>query len=208
MSGAGRVRRYGVLGGTFDPPHLAHLALAAAAYRRLDLDRVFFVPAGDPWRKRGRGAGLSPAAVRLRLVRAAVEGIPWAQVDDIEVRRSGPSYTADTLEVLSRGGGDWWFILGGDALADMPRWHAPERIVAAARLAVARRPGAGGRRGLVSDALRERVPGIDDRIDIVPFAPRAVSSTAIRVRIAAGGVADEDVPARVRGLIEALGLYR
>ena len=207
MSVPGHSGRCGVLGGTFDPPHDAHLALAAAARRHLALDRVLFVPAGNPWRKRGRGAGLSPAPVRLRLVRAAVEGIPWAQVSDIEVRREGPSYTADTLEVLAAGGGAWWFILGADALADMPRWRAPERIVAAARLAVARRPGARAQE-LVPATLRALVPQIDARIDVVPFAPRGVSSTTIRDRVAAGGVGDADVPARVRALIDELRLYR
>lgn len=204
---ADRVARCGVLGGTFDPPHRAHLAIAAAARDHLALDRVLFVPAGDPWRKRGR-SGLSPAPVRLRLTRAAVEGLPWAHVSDVEVRRAGPSYTADTLETLSADGGEWWFVLGGDALADMQHWHAPQRIVAAARLAVVRRPGAGGVAGLVPPALRELVPEIDTRIDLVPFPPIAISSTALRATIGAGGTTGDELPSRVRALVDALGLYR
>lgn len=203
-----RSLRSGVLGGTFDPPHRAHLALAAAAREHLALERVLFIPAGDPWRKRGRGRDLSPAAVRLRLTRAAVEGLPWAQVSDVEVRRAGPSYTADTLETLAEDGGAWWFVLGADALADMQYWHAPERIIAAARLAVVRRPGGGANADLVPPALRALLPEIDTRIDFVPFAPDAVSSTALRATIASGGATDGVIPARVRALIDELGLYR
>ena len=200
--------RTGVLGGTFDPPHRAHLAFAAAARAHLRLDRVLFVPTGNPWRKRLRRGDLSPARVRLRLVRAALEGLPWAEVDDLELRRGGMTYTADTLDVLTAGGGEWWFLLGTDALADMPAWHAPDRIVELARLAGARRPGAVRARELVTARLRERVPGIDDRVDVVPLAPLSVSSSEIRRRVHDGQSTAGLMPERVRTLVDALGLYR
>jgi nicotinate-nucleotide adenylyltransferase len=198
------VQRIGVLGGTFDPPHLAHLALAVAAREVLRLDRVIFVPAGDPWRKAGRG--VSPAAMRLELVRAAVEALPWAEVSDVEVRREGPSYSQETLAELAGEGTALWFILGADALADMPHWHEPQSIVALARLAVARRPGAQG--PLVPQALRERVSGIEDRIDVVPMEEIDISATEIRRRLAGGEPTHDLLAPAVRALIDERGWYR
>jgi len=200
-------RRLGMLGGTFDPPHLAHLVLAAAAHHHLGLERVLFVPAGDPWRKRGRAA-LSPAWARLRLVRAAVERLPWAEVSEVETGRAGPSYTADTLGLLRREApGAWWFLLGADALADLPQWHEPQRISAQARLGVARRPGPNGD-AAVDPAVREAVPGIERRIDWIPMPALAVSSSELRERVRHGRDVSLLIPERVREEIEALGLYR
>ncbi len=87
----------GVLGGTFDPPHLGHLVLAAAARRALGLDRVLLVPAGDPWRKHDQT--VSPTDLRVRMVRAATEPTPWLEVSTLEVERRGPSYSAETLDI-------------------------------------------------------------------------------------------------------------
>jgi nicotinate-nucleotide adenylyltransferase len=199
------VRRIGVLGGTFDPPHRAHLALASAAREALDLDVVIVVPAGDPWRKADRG--VSPAEVRLALTRIAFEDLAWVTVSPIEVRRAGPSYTADTLEQLRAreeyAGAEWWFILGQDALVDLQHWHEPERILAQARLAVATRGGLDG--GEIE--ATEAVPALRGRIDEVPFEPLDVSATAIRAQIAAGDDSP-DLPARVRAVIDELKLYR
>ena len=121
--------RVGVLGGTFDPPHLAHLVLAAAARRVLRLDRVVLVPAGDPWRKADRA--VTQAQTRLRLVEAAAAALPWTEVSAIEVDRDGPTYTLDTFEELATAepAAAWWFLLGEDALADLPHWHEPKRLV-------------------------------------------------------------------------------
>ena len=120
------------MGGTFDPPHHAHLALAAAAHTELLLDRVIFVPAGDPWRKRDRD--VSPAGARLEMVLAAVAPFSWAEVSSVEVDRTGASFTAETLEALVGPDEDWWFILGADALADMAGWYEPAQIIERARL--------------------------------------------------------------------------
>lgn len=195
--------RTGVLGGTFDPPHLAHLALAAAAREVLHLDRVLFVPAGNPWRKADRE--VTPAAVRLELLRTAVAPLAWAEVSTIEVDRDGPSYSADTLETLAAAGGDWWFILGSDALADLPHWHAPERLLAAARLAVAVRPPAALH---IDEATRSMIPGIDARVDVVPMPALDISSTELRARVRAGRSTEVLVPEAVRTLIDAHVLYR
>lgn len=194
--------RFGLLGGTFDPPHAAHLALAEAARASLHLDRVVFVPAGGPWRKAARA--VTPAAARLEMTRALVEGVPWAEVSTIEVEREGPSYTADTIEVLTAArGGEWWVILGADALADIEHWRDPARIMAAARLGIAARPGA---RVEASATLRALVPGIDTQIDRVKMAEVDLSSTDVRARLRAGERVDA-VPPAVLEIVRRLGLY-
>ena len=201
MSGASRV---GVLGGTFDPPHLAHLVLAAAARAALSLDRVLFVPAGDPWRKADRA--VTPAVTRLRLVEAAVaSALPWAEVSAIEVERAGPTYTLDTFEALAADDPDaaWWFLLGGDALADLPHWHEPERLVERVRFGLAQRPGSGLDAGGL-DAL----PGLRDRVDLVPMPALDVSASELRARVGRGEPAAPLLPKPVRRLIDELGLYR
>lgn len=204
--------RTGILGGTFDPPHLAHLALATAARDALSLDRVVFVPAGMPWRKSDRV--ITPAPIRLAMVRAAVAALPWAEVSTVDIDRTGPSYTIDTLDALgvpaamngaSAARTEWWFILGADALADLPRWHRPLDVIARVRLAVAARPGGDDAEEQAALAL---LPGAEARIDRVPMVPLAIAATAIRRRVAVGGAIDEWVPEAVRAVINAHGLYR
>jgi len=195
--------RIGVLGGTFDPPHLGHLTLAAAARRALKLDRVVLVPAGEPWRKADRE--VTPAATRLQMTEAAAAPFDWIDVSDIELRRSGPSYSAETLEELAADGGEWWFIVGADALADMPQWHEPARVVAAARLAVAAR-------GHVSTSapatLTKVVPAIEQRIDPVPMPWLTVSASELRQRVHEGGSTDLVLSSAVLQVIDEAGLYR
>ena len=196
--------RCGALGGTFDPPHLAHLVLAAVARRELHLDRVVCIPAGEPWRKAGRHVS-SPQA-RLRMLRAAVAPLPWAEVSDIEVERSGPTYAAETLSELAGGGDDdWWFIMGEDALADLPYWHEPRRLVSLARLAVAGRPP---HQLEIPAQLRSLIPDVESRIDVLDMPPLELSSTVLRERIADGQPTDVVLPEAVRRIAEELGLYR
>ncbi len=195
-----------MLGGTFDPPHLGHLALAAAARRALDLDCVWFVPAGDPWRKAGRE--LSAAADRVRMVRAAVEPLDWARVSTVEVERSGPSYSADTMEEFAREGGEWWLTLGQDALADLPHWHDPPRLIASARLALAQRSPQPAEDTQVLEAVRRAAPGIERRIDAVTMPELLISSTELRARVRRGRSTGVLIPLAVREVIDELGLYR
>ena len=195
--------KVGVLGGTFDPPHLGHLVLAAAARRALGLDRVLLVPAGDPWRKNDET--VSPADLRVRMVRAAAERASWLEVCTLEIERRGPSYSAETLVQLAAIGGEWWFILGADALADMPSWHEPARLTAAARLAIASR----GEDGIeVSPPLEEVVPGVKERIDLVEMSELRVSSTDLRVRVRDGRPTEVLLPDAVRRVVDEAGLYR
>ena len=198
--------RVGVLGGTFDPPHLAHLVLAAAARAALRLDRVLLVPAGDPWRKAGRE--VSPPATRLRLAGAAAEALPWAEVSAIEIERPGPSYTVETFEALAAAEPDaaWWFLLGEDALADLPRWREPRRLIGLARLGLARRAGGGGDAG--AGAAFGALPGLRERVDAVPMPPLTISASDLRGRVRRGEPTSPLLPAAVRRLADELGLYR
>jgi len=193
--------KVGVLGGTFDPVHRGHLALARAARDELALDEVLFVPAGQPWRKAGRI--VAPAGNRLAMLRLALEGEPAFRVERLELDRPGPSYTADTLEALRAAGPDdeLFCILGEDALADLPNWVRPGRILELAMLAVARREGA-------PKAAVERLPGLSERVVWLKMSPVPVSATEIRERVRRGEPIGEMVPAAVAAYIRERGLYR
>jgi nicotinate-nucleotide adenylyltransferase len=199
--------RLGVLGGTFDPIHAAHLQAAAAARDSLHLNRVLFIPAGDPWRKRDRR--VTPAEHRLAMVQAAIEacGDPSFEVSDLEVRRAGATYTSDTLrELRQQGDVALWFILGADAVLDLPRWHEPGVIIQLARLAVVPRPGPPVDVG----ALDDLVPGLSAAIDSVAMEPIDLSATELRARLLAPDrlAVDERVPAGARKYIVEHDLYR
>ena len=195
--------RLGVLGGTFDPVHVAHLALGEVARQELALDRVIFVPAGQPWRKSGRE--IAAGADRLQMLRLATAGNPAFEVSSLEIDRPGPSYSEVTLEALQREhpGAEMFFILGRDALIDFPQWHDPQRIAELATLAVAERDdvvlGAEGEAGLPGPHVRLRrlqMPRVD------------ISATAIRQYVRDGRSIRYLVPDPVAAYIEERGLYR
>lgn len=184
--------RVGVFGGTFDPVHVGHLAIAHAALESVPLDRVIFVLARrSPLKERGPVAG---EADRLRMLELAVAGEPRFAVSRVELDREGPSYTVETLERLA-GNDDLFLILGSDAIADFPRWKDPERIAKLATLVVAERPGAPER---VGDApiIRFDAPRLD------------ISSRELRARAARGRSLRYLVPEPAWKHIEARGLYR
>lgn len=198
--------RVGILGGTFDPIHLGHLILAEQARTYLGLERVLFVPAGQPWRKAGRR--IAPVADRVAMVAAALAGDPYFELSLVESEQGEPSYTADTLAALQAQRGPaatLHFILGEDALADLPNWRDPARIAAQARLVVAARAGYAGPPLAV---LERAVPGIAARIDVVPMPRVEISSTDIRRRVAAGISIRFLVPAAVEAYLRQHGLYR
>lgn len=196
-----RVERVGILGGTFDPPHAAHLELAEAAREQFDLDRVLFVVAGDPWQK--RDAVEAGAAERLAMAQAAVVGHPGFEVSAVEVERAGPSYTADTLEELAAPGRELFLVLGADAAAGLASWHDPERLRALATVLVADRPGAPV--GAADIVARLRAEGW--RAEAVHLPPHDVSSTELRDRLAGGDDVGGDVPPAVVRVAEERGLY-
>ena len=197
--------RLGILGGTFDPMHIGHLILAEEARLALDLERVLFVPAGDPWRKAGRE--LSPRQDRLAMVRLAVADTPYFAVSTLEIERPGPSYTADTLAALSQEWGrdsELFLVMGQDSLADLPHWQEPQRIIALARLAVAARPGWEQQRAA---ALERALPGVSERLVWVDMPLIEISSTAVRERVGRGLPIRYWVPPAVEEYIRQYGLY-
>jgi nicotinate-nucleotide adenylyltransferase len=135
----GRHQGLGVFGGTFDPIHLAHLAVAESARDSLGLERVLFMPAGVPPHKPDQA--ISSGADRLAMVEAAIAGNPAFEASRIELDRPGPSYTVDTLEALAVTDPDLVLILSSEAYAGLPTWHEPRRVLELARLAIAPRDG-------------------------------------------------------------------
>ena len=200
--------RIGILGGTFDPPHLGHLLIAEAARVALALDSVLFLPAGEPWLKSGQR--IMPATHRLRMVELAVADNPDFGVCDREVRRSGPTYTVDTLRQLYGeypAATDFYFIVGSDVLADFHRWKEPGRILELCRLAVIQRPGASSD-GIV--ALAERFPEAAALGAVVSVAgPRVdFSASELRRALAAGRSVRYQTPDAVAAYIQEHKLYR
>jgi nicotinate-nucleotide adenylyltransferase len=198
-----------MLGGTFDPIHAGHLALARVALDQLGLDRIIFVPAGRPPHKRGRP--ITSAADRLAMVELATAAEPRFAVSRMEIDRPGPSYTADTVEALiaEPGNGDQpselTVILSAESFADLPSWHEPARLLQLARIAVAPRPG---HPAPTPAWLALRLPGFADRIDVLEGPHLDISASDIRVRVAAGRPIDRLVPSPVAAYIEAHHLYR
>lgn len=186
--------RLGVYGGAFDPPHLGHLVAASDACDVLRLDRLLWIPSAVHPLKAVRTA----AALRLEMVRAAIAGDPRFGADDLELRRTGPSYTVDTLRELRarEPRATLVFLTGADNLADLPRWREPDEIARLATLAVVSRAG-------------ETVPaGGPYPAVAVPVTRVDVSSTEVRRRVAAGQSIRYLVPEAVRAVIERERLYR
>jgi len=204
--------RLGILGGTFDPVHLGHLALAEEVRETLDLARVLFVPAGDPWQK--VGTGVTPGAIRYALVERAIADNPGFAASRVEIDRPGPTYTAETLAGIAdaeRAAGrdpDLWFILSAEALAGLPTWRDPERVLALARLAVV--PRADHAEDLAAAAARFAAdfPAERDRALFLPGPRLAISGTLIRARVAAGRSIRYLVPDAVAAAIREYALYQ
>jgi nicotinate-nucleotide adenylyltransferase len=197
--------KLGVLGGTFDPPHIGHLILAEEARLALGLGQVLFVPAGAPWRKAGQE--LSPREDRLAMVRLAVGGNPYFAVSTLEIEREGPSYTAETLVALREqlaAESEIFLILGQDSLADLPNWWQPQRIISLARLAVAARTAW---EPAQADALEREMPGIPQRLVWLDMPRIDISSTAVRERVRRGLSIRQWVPPAVEEYIREHGLY-
>ena len=196
--------RIGILGGTFNPPHLGHLICAQEAYRQLGLDRVTLIPARIPPHKPVED---EPGAEhRLKLCRLAVLGDEERfDVSDLEIVRSGPSFTVDTLEELHSSAPDneLFLIVGGDIAVGLPSWHRPKRVLSLATLAVAKRRGTS--RAAVDGALRG-LPG-GERARFFHMPRIAVSSTMLRERVHAGQPIKYFVPDAVASYIERHGLY-
>lgn len=174
--------RLGILGGTFNPPHIGHLACARYAYRQLELRRVLLMPVNSPPHKL---VDDDPGPEhRLEMCRLAVAGDYRLLGSSLEVRRPGPSYTVDTLRAIhaSDPSLELTFILGGDVASTLPAWREPEAILELARLAIAERDGAG--REQIREALAPL--GAEERISFLEMPHIEVSSSLVRERVAAG----------------------
>ena len=197
--------RAGVFGGTFDPIHLGHLAAARSIQTTLELDKVIFVPAGQPWMKAGMPVSL--VKDRVEMVRLAAARRKTFELSTIEADRPGPSYTVDTMAMLRTqlgNGSDLFFLLGSDALMDIAKWRDPQRLIQLCQLAVFARPGFGLP---VMVDLEAAVPGVSQRVVFVEVPQRDIQATAIRQRIAEGRSIRRLVPRAVEHYILEHGLY-
>lgn len=186
-----RFRRLGVMGGTFDPIHLGHLVVASQAFHELDLDTVMFVPAGRPWQR----PEFSPAEDRFAMTSLAAALHPGFSVSRMEIDRRGPTYTADTLEMLHDFYGtglEVFLLLGSDAAAGVPTWNRSERVTELSTVVVAQRPG------------HERLPNAR----LLHGPELAISASDIRTRVREGRPIDFLVPTEVVRYIGERGLYQ
>lgn len=191
----------GLLGGTFDPIHLGHLVLAESARESFGLEKVVFMPAGQPPHK--PDAVVAPAGDRLRMVEMAVAGNPYFTVSTLEVERPGPSYTVETVAALQRAepGLEWCLIVGSDALVEIQTWHQYKRLFGMVRILAAARPG-------TELALPDGLEDWAGRVVFFHPPSLAISSTAIRERARMGLSLRYLVPDRVAAYIRERGLYR
>jgi nicotinate-nucleotide adenylyltransferase len=195
--------RIGILGGTFDPIHYGHLAIAEEARQALQLDRVLFVPAAQQPLK--RGAHIATPEQRFAMTQLACAPNAAFEVSRIELDRPGPSFTLTTLEALVAARiGELHFILGDDALADLARWHAAARVVELARIIAIGRPGS------TPDLTRilQALPALSERLTILTGPALGISSTALRQRVAASQPIRYQTPDAVVAYIDKHGLYR
>ena len=196
--------RFGVLGGSFDPPHYGHLALAETARVQLQLARVLFVPAGEPPHK--TDVDLSPIAKRVALVQAAIADNGSFALSRVDVDRAGPHYTVDMLRLLRAEFPqvtDWFLLLGEDSLHDFLSWRAPEEILDLAELAVMRRP----EKPAPLEILQERLPTLERRLTWLDVPPLHLSATELRRRVREGLPLRYLVPLPVEVLIRKHQLY-
>jgi nicotinate-nucleotide adenylyltransferase len=197
------VARIGLLGGTFDPPHIGHLVCAQEALAQLELDRVLLVPAGTPPHKE---IVADPGVEhRVAMCEAAVAGDDRFGVSRADADRAGPAYTVDLLRGLAAGEDELTFIVGGDMAHSLPSWRDPEGVLALARLGVAEREGV--RRVDIAERLAG-LAGAAERVVFFDMPRLDVSSSLIRRRAAAARPLRYLVPDAVAEYIEREGLYR
>lgn len=192
--------RIGILGGTFDPVHIGHLIVAETVREEAGLDEIWFMPAGNPPHKDGND--VTDAGTRLALLQAAIAGCPHFRISELELERGGPSYTVDTARALSARypHNRFFWIIGGDMVAHLPRFDRVEELVAEIGLLGVARPG--------FEAAAESLPAsLADAVTMVPVPLIALSSTDIRQRIRAGKSVRYLLPDAVINVIKERCLY-
>lgn len=195
-------RRIGMFGGAFDPPHIAHVALARAAVEQLGLDQLRIFPTGQAWHK---ARALTDGVHRLAMAQLAFAGVPRAVVDSREVSRSGPTYTIDTLRELQaeNPGAQLVLVIGADQAEALHSWRSAGEIAKLAIISIAERA-----RPMGADAAFDASKLPPGRFEPVELPPMPVSATEIRARVAAGQGIAQLVPAPVAGYIDRYHLYR
>jgi nicotinate-nucleotide adenylyltransferase len=196
----------GILGGTFDPVHNAHLMIAGEALKRLELDEILFIPTSHTPLK--EDTIITPVEHRLKMLELAVAGNPAFRLSGIEIDRAGISYTVDTIAALKQSlgnGSELYFITGLDSLVTLPQWKEPGRIIRMCRLVTVRRPGY---EVPDIDKLEKDIPGISESLIILDDPAPDVSATDIRKRVAAGLSISHLVPIPVEQYIREKGLYK
>jgi nicotinate-nucleotide adenylyltransferase len=198
------MRRIGILGGTFDPPHIGHLVLAEAAREGLNAEKILFVPAGDPPHKQGDTR--LALEHRLAMLERALGDDPAFVISRVDIDRPGPHYTVDTMRILQQQFPDaeLYFVMGGDSLRDLPRWHQPEQLMQLCRFAVM------SRTDTVADPhMHDAVlPGLSERVVMIDAPLIGISSTEIADRIRHGKSARYMVPMPVLDYILSHRLYQ
>lgn len=192
----GERTRIGILGGTFDPPHLGHLIVADQVLHALSLTEVILVPANDPWQKAGTRK-ISSADKRLAMTKAAVGDAEGLSVSGVELELGGPSYTSVTLEALAetRSADEWLVIVGADAAAGLDTWHNTEKLRNQATIVVVNRPGV------------DFQPPTGWSWELVEIPSISISGTSLRRRVAQGYSIRFLTPSAVIDHIEEWNLY-
>lgn len=203
-------QRIGLLGGTFDPVHYGHLVIAEEVRVSLHLDTMVFIPAGQPPHKMEHTSAAPKH--RLAMLQLATASNPYFTYSRVEIDRPGPSYLADTLHILRECWGqhiELDFVLGWDSLVELPGWYQPERIIALlTKLIAVGRPGHVERIDTTRQELEAKLPGIAQRLRIIPVPQLDISSTDLRQRVAEGRPIKYQLPEAVEQYIIDHGLYR
>jgi nicotinate-nucleotide adenylyltransferase len=197
--------RIGILGGTFDPPHIGHLWLASLAAEVLDLERVLFMPAARPPHKRSHR--VSAATDRLLMTRLAIAGDDRFELSAIEMERTGPSFTVDSIEELRRVLGPAariFLVMAADSLSQIDTWREPDRLLSMVEWAVGPRPGSGLERAVIE----QRFGAATSRIHLLDGPALDISSSELRRRVATGRTIRYLVPRSVEQHIHDRELYR
>ena len=194
----------GVLGGTFDPPHLGHLVIARQALTKLGLTRVLFAPTRQPPHK--PADGITPIEDRLAMVRLAIAAQPDFSLSQVDVDRAGPTYTVDTMHLLRQQFPDaeLYFIMGMDSLSTILTWRSPDRLIQACRLVVFNRPGY----SVDLAALEAQLPGLRERTVMLPAPALDIAASDIQRRVRAGQSIAHLVPEAVAAYIAEHKLYQ